>query len=258
MSQLPIIDVQTPVQRTRRSAAATALRCLLVLLIAIAIRVSASRPQTELQDAAPEKQVVTAVAELLPDVEEISPPTADGLQQLSDSNGRVIGFAITTLPTANDVVGYRGPSNVLLILNEALQVVDAKLISSEDTAEHVEIVRNFRFLKNFEGWTLGEANPILDIDAVSGATLTSLAIAEAAMVELSAATKELVHRVNAGEGTIGSLLRDTTMEQDLRNTLQNIQQSAERFNENMEAMRHNFLFRSYFKKLEKQERKSLE
>lgn len=73
----------------------------------------------------------------------------------------------------------------------------------------------------------------------------------------SASVRSILESIQSGEGTIGSLVRDTSMEMDLKRTLANIQESSERFKENMEAMRHNFLFRGYFKKLEKQEQKSL-
>jgi phospholipid/cholesterol/gamma-HCH transport system substrate-binding protein len=35
----------------------------------------------------------------------------------------------------------------------------------------------------------------------------------------------------------------------------NIKEATEKLNENMEALKHNFLFRGYFRKLERQERR---
>lgn len=62
---------------------------------------------------------------------------------------------------------------------------------------------------------------------------------------------DLVAKLKAGEGTLGNLLTDTLLVHKLHNSLDNIEEGTNRFSENMEAMRHNFLFRSYFKKLEK-------
>ncbi|PHN05706.1 MlaD family protein [Flavilitoribacter nigricans] len=73
----------------------------------------------------------------------------------------------------------------------------------------------------------------------------------------SRSVQSLLESIESGEGPIGSLLRDTVMDADLKVTLANIQESSERFKENMEAMRHNFLFRGYFRKMEKIEKKSL-
>jgi phospholipid/cholesterol/gamma-HCH transport system substrate-binding protein len=41
----------------------------------------------------------------------------------------------------------------------------------------------------------------------------------------------------------------------LNASLDNIQKGTDGFNQNMEALKHNFLLRGYFRKLEKQKRK---
>ena len=71
----------------------------------------------------------------------------------------------------------------------------------------------------------------------------------------SATLKALLEGLESGQGTAGLLLKDTAAAEDVRRTLENIAAGAARFNENMEAMRHNFLFRRYFKKKKKEEPK---
>ncbi|ELR70145.1 Mammalian cell entry related domain protein [Fulvivirga imtechensis AK7] len=66
--------------------------------------------------------------------------------------------------------------------------------------------------------------------------------------------QELFQKVKEGEGAAGALISDTLLVHKLNQSLENIEEGTSRFNENMEAMRHNFLFRGYFKKLEKQEK----
>lgn len=63
-------------------------------------------------------------------------------------------------------------------------------------------------------------------------------------------------QVQEGPGLSGSIMNDSTMVHNLEESLENIRQGTASFNENMEAMRHNFLFRAYFKKLEKEARKA--
>lgn len=67
--------------------------------------------------------------------------------------------------------------------------------------------------------------------------------------------KILIENLEAGEGTAGLILRDSTFRKALLNSMLNLEMSTERFNENMEAMRSNFLFRRYFKRQEKQNQK---
>jgi phospholipid/cholesterol/gamma-HCH transport system substrate-binding protein len=54
-----------------------------------------------------------------------------------------------------------------------------------------------------------------------------------------------------GAGPVPALLKDSTMTTDLQKTLQNVEKGTAAFNENMEALKHNFLLRRYFKKKEK-------
>lgn len=54
-----------------------------------------------------------------------------------------------------------------------------------------------------------------------------------------------------GEGSAGKLLKDTTTAHNLNAAILSIDKSAKSFNENMEALHHNFFFRRYFKNKEK-------
>ena len=77
--------------------------------------------------------------------------------------------------------------------------------------------------------------------------------------QMETATKDLsklVEGLKRGEGMAGVLLSDSVLVKDLQQSLINIEQGTGRFNENMEAMRSHFLFRGYFRKMEKEEQKA--
>jgi phospholipid/cholesterol/gamma-HCH transport system substrate-binding protein len=59
--------------------------------------------------------------------------------------------------------------------------------------------------------------------------------------------------VSQGKGTIGKLLMDSTMAQNVGQAMVNIKQGAGGFKQNMDAASHNFLLRGYLKKKEKKE-----
>ena len=61
--------------------------------------------------------------------------------------------------------------------------------------------------------------------------------------------------VNEGKGTVNALFKDSAIVIKLNNSLDNIEKGTSTFNQNMEALKHNFLFRGYFRKLEKQKEK---
>ena len=74
--------------------------------------------------------------------------------------------------------------------------------------------------------------------------------------ELRAAVADIRLDVTKGNGSLHALLKDTLLSTKLTQSLDNIQQGADGFNQNMEAVKHSFLLRGYFKKLEKQKNKT--
>jgi len=72
--------------------------------------------------------------------------------------------------------------------------------------------------------------------------------------ELDDLTKGLKSDVNSGKGPAHAILKDSTLVIKLNNSLSNIEKGTEAFNQNMEALKHNFLLRGYFKRLEKRKK----
>ncbi|RYF88148.1 MAG: hypothetical protein EOO00_11610 [Chitinophagaceae bacterium] len=63
-------------------------------------------------------------------------------------------------------------------------------------------------------------------------------------------------KVNSTEGPVNTLLTDRQMTKDMRSALQNAEQGAQRFNESMEALQHNFLLRGFFRKQERRRQRA--
>lgn len=68
----------------------------------------------------------------------------------------------------------------------------------------------------------------------------------------------IVAKINNGEGTLGRLIQDKEMADNIDKTIVNMKTSTKKLDENMEAAQHNFLLRGFFKKKEKKERKERE
>ena len=66
---------------------------------------------------------------------------------------------------------------------------------------------------------------------------------------------EVAYKVNHGRGLISRLLGDTSMGNNLDATMVNLKKGSAGLNENMEAAKHNFLLRGYFRKKKKAEEK---
>ncbi|MEK6152282.1 MlaD family protein [Flavobacteriaceae bacterium 3-367] len=80
---------------------------------------------------------------------------------------------------------------------------------------------------------------------------------ESSSIHIDSLTRNLnttIGEIRHGKGAVTYLLKDTTLVRRLDSTMLHIQEGTARFNENMEALKHSFLTRRYFRKLEKQAR----
>lgn len=92
-------------------------------------------------------------------------------------------------------------------------------------------------------------------DSVSGqqmkGILENLETSSEKMASISHTLDSLSTSISKGKGAINYLAMDTVLVNQLERTMQSIEEGTARFNENMEALKHNFLTRRYFRKLEK-------
>ncbi|MGV3696661.1 MlaD family protein [Flavobacterium sp.] len=68
----------------------------------------------------------------------------------------------------------------------------------------------------------------------------------------------IVDKINNGEGTLGRLIKDEKMAENIDQTVSNLKTSTKKLDENMEAAKHNFLLKGYFKKKERAAAKAKE
>ena len=76
--------------------------------------------------------------------------------------------------------------------------------------------------------------------------------------EIDEMVKGINKDVNEGKGAVNALLKDSAIVIKLNKSLDNIEKGTATFNQNMEALKHNFLFSGYFKKMDKQREKETE
>lgn len=165
----------------------------------------------------------------------------------------------------------------LLILTNALVKGEGalgKLIFDSSMAGNLQkTVANLKIASDNANLAMGEINDffkgetlenspagVILKDSLSGEKVKLLiSNLEASSLEIDTMLAELhifIANLNEGEGAVNYLIQDSIFVQRLDSTMQNIEQGSERLNENMEAMKSNFLFRSYFKKQEKEEKKA--
>lgn len=67
---------------------------------------------------------------------------------------------------------------------------------------------------------------------------------------------EVRHDLQNGKGPANAILKDSALAVKITASIENIQKGTDAFSQNMDALKHNFLFRGYFRKLEKQRQKN--
>lgn len=123
---------------------------------------------------------VEQVKDVFPHASKLGPRDPDtGLQPVLDEKSGTLGLVTQTAPFSNKIIGYSGPTNTLIICDAQGLVMGLRVLHSEDTEEHLkEVLRQREFFDSFKGIKMGDAEARPRVAAVSGATLTSTAIAE--------------------------------------------------------------------------------
>ncbi|MBU3024520.1 MlaD family protein [Zobellia galactanivorans] len=186
--------------------------------------------------------------------------TADMMNTLSVTNENAALLTEQLLHITRSI--NNGDGTLGRLLNDTLMGGDLKqtLVNLKQTSNDArttmhklnELVQHFNSKESVAGTLLG--------DSLSGAKIRNvLDNLENASVEIEGTAKNLntiVDRINKGKGAINYLATDTTLVHQLQNSVKNVDEGLVKFNENMEALKHNFLTRGYFKKQEKQQEKN--
>ncbi len=128
---------------------------------------------------------VEEVRAVLPDAAELrDDPSERAGVFIHDAKGTQIGYAVRTAPLSDSIVGYRGSTDSLVVLDPGLRVLGVRVRSSQDTTDHVGDVKGDPYFlkKTWKGkaWdaVASKTPEQAGIEGVAGATMTSLAVAE--------------------------------------------------------------------------------
>lgn len=94
-----------------------------------------------------------------------------------------------------------------------------------------------------EGQELASAEPV-ETDAIMASLQITAGNAEVITEQLA----EIMSKINKGKGTLGKLIQDTAIAENLTQTIVNLKKSSKGLDQNMEAAKHNFLLKGFFNK----------
>lgn len=79
-------------------------------------------------------------------------------------------------------------------------------------------------------------------------TIVNIKFTSDTLAYITGDLKSVSQRIKNGEGAIGTILMDTNFVHNLNKSMENIEKGTDGFKQNMEALKHNFLLRKYYKK----------
>lgn len=161
--------------------------------------------------------------------------TVDAVTIINDSTVSVTMFI------KNDVQKFIKTNSEVSIGSEGL-IGDKLLQISQGTT-------NANFAK--DGYSLMSIEPI-EMDEIIASLKITAENAELITEELG----EIMVAINSGDGTLGRLINDPKIAENLSQTMSNLKSSSKGLDENMEAAKENFLLRGFFKRKERAEAKA--
>jgi len=97
-----------------------------------------------------------------------------------------------------------------------------------------------------DGQHIAATEPV-EIDAI----MAGLKVTTDNAAVISEQLAEIMDKVNSGNGTLWKLIQDSTMAENINQTIVSLKKSSKGLNENMNAAKDNFFLRGFFKKKEK-------
>lgn len=183
--------------------------------------------------------------------------TADMLTTLNTTNENAAMLTQDLLRITNTINKGEGLLGALLKDEAMVDDVKQSLSNLQQTTQTAKttmaslnkIVNEINFDDNVAGLLLNDTLSARKLAAVFDNIETSSKEIE----ELTKNLNTFSETLKTNDGLLNFALHDTTVVRSLDATLKNVEEASDKLNENMEALKHNFLFRGYFRRLERQE-----
>ena len=185
--------------------------------------------------------------------------TDDILSTLNVTNQNAALLTVDLLKITKEIT--QGKGTVGLLINDTIMGSDLKQtlgylkLTSKGTSESVAKLNELIATLNNKDNVIG----VLKDTAVANKIKTIVGNLERSSDGINKVVTNLnatISNVKDGKGALNYLSNDPELVRKIDSTMTNINQASFRLNEDLEALKHNFLFRGYFKKQEKAKRKA--
>lgn len=180
--------------------------------------------------------------------------TDDLLNTFSKTNKNAEQLTENLLKITNEI--NDGDGTVGLLINDIDMAKDLKLTisylktSSQKTAESISNLNRLISSLNNKDNVVG----VLNDTAVANSIRNIVSNLDHTSDEINKAVSNVnktVLNIKDGKGALNYLSNDPGLVRKIDSTMTNVNEASIRLNEDLEALKHNFLFRGYFRKLER-------
>jgi phospholipid/cholesterol/gamma-HCH transport system substrate-binding protein len=184
--------------------------------------------------------------------------TDELLNTLSKTNNNAALLTENLLTITEEINAGKG--TIGLLLNDAELARDLKQtmhylkISGRETANATKNLNRLLQSMNNKDNVIG----VLNDTAVANSIKTIVSNLDNSTVEINKVVTNLnktILNIKDGKGALNYLSNDPKLVNKIDSTMTNVTESSAKLNENLEALKHNFLFRGYFRRLEREKRK---
>ena len=155
-----------------------------------------------------------------------------------------------------------GKGTVGMLINDSLMAQDLKQSvfqlkqastgASRTIAELNKIVSSVNYKESVAGMLLSDTVAAQKMRAI----VDNLEKSSENISTMTGNLDTYMNELRDGEGALNYVAKDKKFARELDSTMINIKEASFRLNENMEALKSNFFFRGYFRKLEKEQKKN--
>jgi phospholipid/cholesterol/gamma-HCH transport system substrate-binding protein len=181
--------------------------------------------------------------------------TDDILETLNVTNENAALLTADLLKITKEIT--QGKGTVGLLINDTVMAKELKatmhyvMVTSKGTSESVQnlnkLIASLQDPHNVIG-VLNDTTVAEDIKKI----VISLDRSSTEMEKVISNVNATIINIKEGKGALNYLSNDPKLVKQIDSTMTNLNQASIKLNENLEALKHNFLLRGYFKKLEKE------
>jgi phospholipid/cholesterol/gamma-HCH transport system substrate-binding protein len=183
----------------------------------------------------------------------------DMLSTLNTTNENAALLTSDLLKITNQVLEGKGTLGALINDTILAQNIRQALVELRKTSEGTNLaVSKINTLISKVNYDESAAAVILSDTAAANQIRGVFANLEKSTEDISAFSNNLnayLLEIKSGDGVLNHITQDENFVKEIDSTMIQIKEASEKLNQNMEALKHNFFFRGYFRKLERQERR---